>query len=590
MRTALALGVLGLVFAVSASGSTPSARILFNEAAGTSTDVVTLDADGTNYRNLTPGQATFYVRDTDGSWSPDGSRIAFTSQRDSNVGTEVYVMDADGSNPKRLTHVGPDGVQSSGGGVFAFDPEWSPLGDTIAYLKSVGGQWDIWLMKPDGSEQRALTADGGTKTLMSWSPDGTRIAYQRQDAMFVVAASGGQPVQLPKGYGPAWSPDGSRIAFGDGSGLWTVRPDGTGAERLTPLPAGNPTWSADGSSIAFLGIRYFPELANRFGIPSRQDVYVVHPDGSGQRRLTGPADDGFDYLTPSVSMPAWWPDGSRLFFTAARIQWEQPTTYMMNADGTCEGHFAATATQLLRPRWRPGSQPGLGPIRCADLRIRVALAGGAVAPAGLGQDAQYRLDIDNDGNEAATGVRLELTTTRAALTFGAGELACTGPKLDLTCPLPPIAPGAVRSVAITASSAVADNYSFTVSVAAVEPDSDPSTNTAASVLSVLPCTSVGSWGDDVMYGTPGNDRICSLTGRDEVYGGKGNDYLDSGNGSDIVAGGSGPDVIFSKGGNDTIYARDGERDIIDCGSERDIVLADRLDITRHCETVVRPKR
>ena len=91
-------------------------------------------------------------------------------------------------------------------------------------------------------------------------------------------------------------------------------------------------------------------------------------------------------------------------------------------------------------------QPDPRPGECADLRIRVALAGGAVGPTGLGQDAQYRLDIDNDGNEAATGVRLELATTKAALTFGVGALACTGPKLDLTCALPPIAPGAVRSV------------------------------------------------------------------------------------------------------------------------------------------------
>ena len=114
MRTVVALGVLGLVFAVSASGSTPSAQILFTAAAGTSTDIVTLDADATSYRNLTPGQAAFYVADSDGSWSPDGSKIAFTSHRDSNVGSEVYVMNADGSNQRRLTHDGPDGVPDPG--------------------------------------------------------------------------------------------------------------------------------------------------------------------------------------------------------------------------------------------------------------------------------------------------------------------------------------------------------------------------------------------------------------------------------------------------------------------------------------------
>ena len=122
MRTALALGVLALVFSVPASGSTPAARILFDEAGGALPDIVELDADGTSYTNLTPGEATAYDSDTDGSWSPDGTKITFTSHRDSNAGSEIYVMGADGSNQKRLTHDGPDGVQATGGSVLDFSP------------------------------------------------------------------------------------------------------------------------------------------------------------------------------------------------------------------------------------------------------------------------------------------------------------------------------------------------------------------------------------------------------------------------------------------------------------------------------------
>ena len=49
-------------------------------------------------------------------------------------------------------------------------------------------------------------------------------------------------------------------------------------------------------------------------------------------------------------------------------------------------------------------------------------------------------------------------------------------------------------------------------------------------------------------------------------------------------------MIIAKGGNDTVYAREGKRDTIDCGNERDVAIVDRLDVVRHCETVVRPRR
>src|SRR4051812_25621553 len=177
MRAALMLGVLALLTAVPAAGSTPNARILFNEGG----DLVTLDADGTTFRNLTPGNATFYVSDSEGSWSPDGSRLVFTSHRDSNVSTEIYVMDAGGSNQQRLTHDGPDGVQTTAGNVFDTSPQWSPAGTAVAYLKSVKGDVNIWLMAPDGSGQHALTSDTGQKSALSWSPDGRRLLYQTQE-------------------------------------------------------------------------------------------------------------------------------------------------------------------------------------------------------------------------------------------------------------------------------------------------------------------------------------------------------------------------------------------------------------------------
>ena len=92
------------------------------------------------------------------SWSPDGTRITFNSDRDGNP--EIYSMSSDGSDPVRLTeNDAPD-----------LAPAWSPDGERIVFLSERDGNPEIYVMRADGSEQTRLTTDGAGNSNPRWLP------------------------------------------------------------------------------------------------------------------------------------------------------------------------------------------------------------------------------------------------------------------------------------------------------------------------------------------------------------------------------------------------------------------------------------
>ena len=124
--------------------SPDGARVAFTsiDEAG-NFDVYTVDADGSNLTRLTRTPAV----DAEPSFSPDGTRIAFRSERDGNP--EIYVMNADGSSPVRLTNnLAEDG-----------EPAWSPDGTRITFRSFRDATDDIYVMFEDGSSQVRLTSD-----------------------------------------------------------------------------------------------------------------------------------------------------------------------------------------------------------------------------------------------------------------------------------------------------------------------------------------------------------------------------------------------------------------------------------------------
>ena len=250
------------------------------------------------------------------AWSPDGTRIAFSSQRDEGA-WEIYVMDADGSDVERLTS----------NTAWDYYIAWSP-GTRIAFSSYRDGSGEIYAMDADGSDVERLTNHGAPDIEPAWSPDGTRIAFSSlRDGNYEIYAmdADGSDMERLTNHGapdiePAWSPDGTRIAFQsrrDGNEeIYVMDADGSDVERLTNHTAGDdrPAWSPDGTRIAFQSTR-----------DGNYEIYVMNADGSDVERLTN----------NGASLPAWSPDSAR-----TRI------AFTSNRDGNTEIYVKTLPTRI----------------------------------------------------------------------------------------------------------------------------------------------------------------------------------------------------------------------------------------------------
>jgi TolB protein len=302
----------------------------------------------------------------------DNGRISFSRLAEDNgvFWRDIFTVDSRGSNPFRVTAFGPE--------TFTFFSDWSPDGRTLAVDSEQGGPPQVWLVDPDGSDARQLTAFENGAFDPAWSPDGRTLATDGP-------LDGGEGIHLipartrrgelntgdkarrvtlvtDGGYDSEsqFSPDGKWIVFtrysvectdeatfeNCSTRIFRVRTNGTRLQQLTgpELNASAPDYHPSGRYIAF-------DTSDNFVVRDAGHIMVMDDDGSDKRVLVrGDADDFF-------GNPSFSPDGRQVAFTHWPIGADGETTtsevWTARADGRHAKLLAAGANFDNKPDWGP---------------------------------------------------------------------------------------------------------------------------------------------------------------------------------------------------------------------------------------------
>jgi Tol biopolymer transport system component len=296
-------------------------------------------------------------------------RIAFRRYLNSaHTHGAIFTINPDGTRERQVTHP-PQGIVTN-------EPDWSPGGRWIVY-QTLGPDAPsrMYKIRANGTHRTYLSGSCtggpqvcGSDNLPAWSPDGHRIAFQREfcglknamSAIYVEQANGTHARQVTQQKAtcsshrweddaPTWAPTGNRLAFQrlkrgtDRRAIFTVRLDGTGLRRLTPwrLEADQPDWSPNGHWIVFRSKESSDDSGN---------VWLVHPDGSGLHAVTRTPPGSGKWLSTTFS-----PNGRRI--TAGKFPGDgaagNADVYVMRLDGSHRNNVTNSFAWESAPDWGP---------------------------------------------------------------------------------------------------------------------------------------------------------------------------------------------------------------------------------------------
>jgi TolB protein len=264
--------------------------------------------------------------------------IAFQSSR--NGSTHVFTMNPLGSDIKQLTTTAYNVV-----------PVISPDGSKIAFMSDRDGEYYVYIMDIDGGNQRRISNAPGEEDGHTWSPDGSRIYFRKsidgKNTLCVTDVSGGDfrqfNIENISIRSPKISPDGKKILFNPTPKghfeLWVMNSDGIDVHRIAPsINWGNePCWSPDGSLIAYA---YYEEEPSPFS-SGPVEIHVCSAAGTDDRAVTD--------LGTTSEFPCWSPEGNRIAFQTFKDG--NFEVYIVNIDGTKLKRMTENETFDGRPNW-----------------------------------------------------------------------------------------------------------------------------------------------------------------------------------------------------------------------------------------------
>ena len=247
--------------------------------------------------------------------APTTAKILFTSARDGNY--EVYSMNPNGSEQINLTqHRAQD-----------LSAVWSPTGEKILFISDRDGRRDLYLMDPNGSNVRRVFRFK-TKEIRgnpTWSPDGKQFAYEQVNfktgifRIYIATLGEQDKERFVHGTDPAWSPDGTEIVCDVRSRLTLVNVHSQEQRLLLPKKAmfwqSDPSWSAMGDKLAFVWNKNPFPPDHKVGIEpvpeawlNKRTVYIINRDGTGLQQLV-------DEAGPMAEYPELSPNGEEVLYT-----------------------------------------------------------------------------------------------------------------------------------------------------------------------------------------------------------------------------------------------------------------------------------